>query len=215
MERGNTIVGSNPAERNERRLNNPIVITELFSPSIHRQIIEFLDDRVPLMSLGFDDKDFVRTYAHNVPFFVRIHQQLADLASEIFGEPLKPSYSFLSMYQDNGLCPLHIDRPQCYRTIDYLIRQTQPKPWPILIGDPMTDEQRQAIDEADVGHPLTQEDIDARIAAENWHRVELAPNDAVCYSGTHSWHYRPDRLKGTADLVFFHFVKADFDGPLN
>jgi hypothetical protein len=157
----------------------------------------------------------VRDYAHNVPFFVKIHQQLVDTASDIFGEPVKPSYSFLSMYKDNGICPLHIDRPQCRYTIDYLIRQTQSEPWPILIGDHMTDEERQAIDEGEGGHPDTPEKIDARIAAETWHRIELNPNDAVCYSGTHSWHYRPDRLRGTADLVFFHFVRVGFDGPLD
>lgn len=118
------------------------------------------------------------------------------------------------MYQDNGTCPLHIDRPQCYRTIDYLIRQTQQESWPILIGDQMTDDQRKEIDESSDGHPDTAEKINARISAENWHRIDLAPNDAVCYSGTHSWHYRPERLKGTADLVFWHFVPLDFDGPL-
>ena len=215
MERGNTDMGSDPGTETTGRMTGPIVLSELFTPEIYEQIIRFLDERVPLMSLGLDDKDFVRTYAHNVPFFVKIHQQLADLASEIFDERLKPSYSFLSMYQDNGICPLHIDRPQCYRTIDYLIRQTQPEPWPILISDPMSDQQRRAIDETNEGDPKSQEEISARIAAENWHRVELAPNDAVCYSGTQSWHYRPDRLRGTADLVFFHFVPVGFDGPLN
>jgi len=214
MERGTTDLGFDP--RTDRGITlGPTVLTELFDPDIYEAICRFLDERVPLMSLGLDDTGFVRTYAHNVPFFVNIHRQLIDLAIELFGELVKPSYSFLSMYQDNGICPLHIDRPQCRYTIDYLIRQTQPEPWPILIGDHMTDDERQALDEAGGGHPETDEQIEARIAAENWHRIELNPNDAVCYSGTHSWHYRPDRLRGTADLVFFHFVPADFAGPLN
>lgn len=193
----------------------PLVARQLFDPITHEAIKQFLDERVPLMSVGVDTGEFVRTYAHNVPFFVNIHRQLTEFASETFGEPVKPSYSFLSMYQDNGICPLHIDRPQCRYTIDYLVRQDQPEPWPIHIGDHMTDEQRAELDESGQGHPTTIEEIADRIDQETWHTVLLEPNDAVCYSGTHSWHYRSQRLKGTADLVFFHFVPVAFDGPLN
>jgi hypothetical protein len=191
------------------------VARQLFDPITHEALKAFIRDRVPMMSVGVDDKDFVRRYAHNVPYFVNIHRQLTEFASEQFGEPLKPSYSFLSMYDDNGICPLHIDRPQCYRTIDYLIQQDQAEPWPIRIGEAMTDEQRQALDESGAGHPQTEEEIAERIAAETWTEVLLEPNDAVLYSGTHQWHYRPERLRGRADLVFFHFTHVDFDGPLN
>lgn len=191
----------------------PIIARSLFSDDIHRQIVEFLDTRVPMMSLGIDEGQFVRTYAHNVPFFVAIHRQMADFASDLFGERVKPSYCFLSMYKDGGICPLHVDRPQCRYTIDYLIRQDQPEPWPIHIGNHMTDEQRAEIDENGTGHPIG-DDIQARIDAEEWHTLELMPNDAACYSGTHSWHYRSEHLRGTADLVFFHFVPEAFDGPL-
>lgn len=214
MERGNTDLGRDSDRGTHPLDSGPLVIRQLFDEATHKAITTFLDERVPLMSLGVDEGEFVRTYAHNVPFFVKIHQQLADLASDIFGEKVKPSYCFLSMYKDNGICPLHIDRPQCRYTIDYLIRQDQEKPWPIHIGDHMTDEQRQALDESGEGHPKDDEAIEARIKAENWHTVELAPNDAICYSGTHSWHYRSQRLSGTADLVFFHFVPVAFDGPL-
>jgi hypothetical protein len=185
----------------------------VFGPNVYSEINRYLDETVPLLSVDVDEGEFVRTYVHNLPFFVKIHHQLADLASGLFGEPVKPSYCFLSMYKDNGICPLHIDRPQCRYTIDYLIRQDQTEPWPIHIGDHMTDEQRAEIDETGVGHPQG-DDIQVRIDAENWHTVELQPNDAVCYSGTHSWHYRSQRLRGTADLVFFHFVPEAFDGPL-
>ena len=198
----------------DRTTNAVTVARQLFDPITHEALKAFIRDRVPMMSVGVDDKDFVRRYAHNVPYFVNIHRQLTEFASEQFGEPLKPSYSFLSMYDDNGICPLHVDRPQCYRTIDYLIQQDQAEPWPIRIGEAMSDEQRQALDESGAGHPQTEDEIADRITAETWTDVLLESNDAVLYSGTHQWHYRPERLKGRADLVFFHFVKADFEGPL-
>ena len=217
MERGNAVVGANSDREPCALVDGPKIIRGLFPDETHQAICSFLDERVPLLSLGVplnkDDDQFVRRYAHNVPFFVGIHKQLAEFASDLFGEKVKPSYSFLSMYEDNGICPLHIDRPQCRYTIDYLIRQNQAEPWPIHIGDHMTDEQRQALDESGEGHPEG-DAIQARIDQENWHTVLLNPNDAVCYSGTHSWHYRSQRLVGTADLVFFHFVPEAFDGPL-
>lgn len=213
MERGHTELGSDSRRTNTSVTEYPIHVRQLFDPITHEAIKQFLDERVPLMSVGVDEGEFVRTYAHNVPYFVNIHRQLGEFASDLFGEKVKPSYSFLSMYQDGGICPLHIDRPQCRYTIDYLIRQDQSESWPIHIGDHMTDVDRAAVDEAGTGHPQG-DDIQARIDAENWHTVLLEPNDAVCYSGTHSWHYRSQRLVGTADLVFFHFVPEAFDGPL-
>ena len=195
--------------------NEPVIARSLFDTETHLAIKEFVQTRTPLMPMGVDTTEFVRKYAHNVPFFVAIHRQLTEFASEQFGEALKPSYVFLSMYEDNGICPLHIDRPQCYRTIDYLVEQDSPEPWPILIGEPMTQEQREELDSTNAGHPTTEEEIAARIATEKWHEVLLEPNDAVLYSGTHSWHYRPNRLVGTASLVFFHFVQESFDGPLD
>ena len=190
------------------------IIRELFDPETHQAIISFLDQQVPLMSLNIDETNFVRQYIHNPPFLVKIHKQLQEFATEIFGEPVKPSYVFLSMYKEDGICPLHIDRPQCRYTIDYLIRQTQPEPWPICIAGHMSDDQRQAHEKANECYPEDEQAIKSRIESEKWNTVELNPNDAVCYSGTHSWHYRPKRLKGTADLAFFHFVPENFDGPL-
>ena len=193
----------------------PVIARQLFESNIHDAIKRFIAERVPMMSLGADRTQFVRRFANNVPFFVNIHRQLTEFACEQFGEPLKPSYVFLSLYDDGGICPLHIDRPQCYRTIDYLIQQDQPEPWPIRIGGYMTNDQRRTFEETDAGHPRTDAEIAERIAAETWTDVLLEPNDAVLYSGTHQWHYRPERLRGQAHLVFFHFVPADFEGPLD
>jgi hypothetical protein len=193
----------------------PIVAKQLFDRSIHGSILEFMDKRVPYMPVSTDNTDFVRAYSHNVPFFVSIHKQLTDFASEQFGEKVKPSYSFLSMYKEGGTCPLHIDRPQCRYTIDYLIRTTDPEPWPIHIGKHMSDEEIAAIQEVGEGHPSDEEAIKNIIEKEDWTTVILQPNDAVLYSGTHSWHFRSQKLQKQADLIFFHFVPESFDGPLD
>lgn len=201
-----------------RYTDRPVVIRGLFDNETHATIKRFVNDFMPFFPVASDVQDpdnpnkFGRRYAHNVPFLVGIHHQLAEYASDLFGEKVKPSYVFLSMYEKNGQCPLHIDRPQCRYTIDYLIQQESSDPWPIHIGRQMSDDERDAIGDA---HPETKDEIKTVISNEEWTECLLKPNDATCYSGTNAWHYRPVRSKGKADLAFFHFVPEGFDGPLN
>jgi hypothetical protein len=201
-----------------RYQTKPLVVSDLFDADIYKTIIRFMDEWVPKIGWESDRRKpdgpnkFGRRYGNNVPFFVAIHQQLAEYASDLFGEEVKPSYVFLSMYDKGGNCPLHIDRPQCRYTIDYLIRQEQSEPWPICVGPQMTDKERDKIEQQ---HPQTDEEKQTIIDAVEWTTVNLKPNEAVCYSGTNAWHYRPEASRGTADLAFFHFVPEGFRGTLN
>jgi hypothetical protein len=190
----------------------PVVVTQLFDDSTYKEILSFMVNYIPMMPMDIDPTGFNRNYAHNVGFFRNIHVQLADYASDLFGTKVKPSYSFLSLYNKHGQCPLHIDRPQCRYTIDYLIQQEQKDPWPIHIGPSMSDEERDAITNA---HPSTKADIKQVVDSVDWTEANLNPNDAVCYSGTNAWHYRPTKSEGKADLVFFHFVPEAFNGSLD
>lgn len=196
----------------------PVVVRDLFDAETYATIIRFMDEWVPLIRKDTDLNEpdsinrFGRYSINDANFFTGIHHQLTDFASDLFSEEVKPSYSFLSMYETNGQCPLHIDRPQCRYTIDYLIRQEQTEPWPIAIGDEMTDSERSDIIQT---HPQTDDECQRVIDATNWTVCNLNPNDAVCYSGTNTWHYRPERSKGKADLVFFHFVPRSFRGSLS
>lgn len=191
-------------------------VKQLFDPTTHQAIIGFLDTRAKMIPMDVDDHTFFRTQAHNVPFFVAIHHQLTEVACDILGERVKPSYVFLSRYTDKGICPLHMDRHQCRYTLDYLVRQSSDKPWPIYVSDQMSDEARLALDEIEgAGHPQTDEEIAAVKDAQTWHQIDMEPNDAVALSGSHSWHYRDRIPEGTADLLFFHFVPEGFNGTLD
>ena len=188
---------------------NAIVVEQLFDDETVATINRYMKEYVPIIPWAYDGEQFVRLYGHNPTFWVDIHQQLADYASQMFGEPVKPSYVFLSMYKQGGTCPLHIDRPQCKYTIDYLISSTVDE-WPICIGPAMSDEEKATVSPHPEGEERQQ-----LIESVDWTCVNLKPNDAVLYSGTDSWHYRPTVLNGEASLVFFHFVPKDFDGPLD
>ena len=193
-------------------MSSAIIEREIFPKEIHDQIIAYLDEQIPYLNVEMDTDNFTRRYIHNPAFFVQIHSQLTEYVSDLCKEKLIPSYVFLSMYDENGICPLHVDRPQCYRTLDYLIRQSPKEAWPIYVGKDMTNQELENLEER---HPETPESIEKIKLETEWDQVDLLPNDGVIYSGTHSWHYRDRLPKGTADLVFFHFVSEDFDGPFN
>ena len=190
------------------------VARQLFTDEVHQTLVQFMEERAQFLPLEYEGEKFSRFMAQNVGIFQHIHNQLVDFVSEQFGEAVKPSYSFLSMYDDNGICPLHIDRDQCLYTIDYLIRQDDPEPWPIYIGQPISDEERQDICDTGSATPEDEHHIFRIKEGQTFTKVELQPNDAVLYSGTHQWHYR-DRINfGQADLAFFHFVPEAFSGAL-
>jgi len=186
-------------------------LKQLMSDRVHREVLWWLDNRVPMLPISYDHDEFQRGWLHNPDLLVHLHRKLTPFASDLFGEPVKPTYVGLSMYNGAGVCPLHIDRPQCRYTIDWLIRDTMAERWPIYVSDQLSQRQR----ELSNGHPEDDESIRAVKDTQTWHRVDKQPNDAIAFSGTHSWHYRDPIPGGTADLAFFHFVPVDFEGGLN
>lgn len=161
----------------------PAIWKQMFEPEIHKHIIDSIkaidfDQNNPFY-VDRDDDNFYRIGIHSAPFLVEIHPQLTEVASSIFGEPVKPSYVWLSLYNENGVCPFHTDRPQCKYTIDYCIDQDEE--WPIWVDDKA---------------------------------YILLPNDALCFSGTDSPHFRKKITGKYCWLAFFHFVPESFDGRL-
>lgn len=195
-------------------MSSAVIIKNLFDNDTYKKIIHYMNNHVIYQPTTIDNKVFNREQIHNETLFVKIHNNLATLASDIFKKKLKPSYCFLSMYKSGGQCPLHIDRSQCRYTIDYLIQSTEEVDWPIRISTEMSDEEREKIILNNQTMPNDIDSISKILENVQFETINLNPNDAVAYSGTHQWHYRPNKLNNTADLVFFHFVTEDFDGPL-
>jgi hypothetical protein len=80
-----------------------------------------------------DDLKFNRHTVHNEPELVRIHKDMEPWLSGVLGRPVKKSYVFLSIYRKDGICPRHVDRPQCQYTVDVCISQVWP--WKIYVDD--------------------------------------------------------------------------------
>lgn len=194
-------------------MSDVTVVKGLFSDEVFSALRDFVLDS--LRHCGQYDSQFNRSSVHECPSLFGMHKELAPFASELFGMPLKPSYNYVSSYFDGGRCPLHFDRKQCFRTIDLLVYQEDSDPWSLMVSDVWTsgdwDNFRANINIDEVDNRL----LDLSDVEANWNEVLLEPNDAACYSGTDSWHYRPFPSKGRADLIFFHFVEEGFDGPLS
>ena len=110
----------------------PHIIKGLFSDDERRPLFEYLNSvRRNLDRFAYDGEIFHRHQIHKPSVLVPIHAKLIEKAESIFAEKLKPSYSFLSMYSNKGICPEHVDRPMCAWTIDYCL--SQKRVWPIYV----------------------------------------------------------------------------------
>ena len=142
-------------------------------------------------AIRLGDYQSARRYAaHNEPVARFFHHQITPALSAIAGEPLKPSYVYLASYLSGAELKKHTDREQCEFSIT-LCLDFSPEPelatsWPICL---------------DTLHGTV--------------TVHQALGDALAYRGTRLPHYRRQLAPGqTSTSIFFHYVRADYQGPL-
>ena len=145
----------------------PVILKKFLSEHIYQDLATHVREvRRVFEGTPYHDIDapmetkFNRWCWHNLPVLMRMHHTpwMRKIADETFGEPVKPSYVFLSMYGEGGICPLHTDRPQCKYTIDLCI--SQGKPWPIYVDDqPYLLEENEALAYSGTDQPHYRETI--------------------------------------------------------
>ena len=147
-------------------------------------------------------EDFGRFVVQHWPAFTALQAELVDRVSELAGEPLEPTYNFLSMYTRMGVCQPHLDAPSSKWTLDICVDQSEE--WPIWFSQVVPwPERREDIRRIDLAVIKSDRSLAFR-------EELLAPGDAVLFSGTNQWHYR-DPLPRQAgrrfcDLLFFHYI---------
>ena len=128
---------------------------------------------------------------HNEPTTRFFHHQLTSLVSEVIGEPVQPSFSFICSYHGGAELARHTDREQCEFTlslcVDFIPEPASVTSWPLHI-----------------------ETGDGQVT------IEQALGDGILFCGRDLAHYR-DRLADgcTSTSVLFHFVRRNFDGELD
>ena len=146
---------------------------------------------------------FGRYVIHNHPYLNQMQGALTRLVSDHVGEPVEASYNFLSLYNNLGVCELHMDAPNAKWTLDLCIDQSSA--WPIQISNvcdwPV---------ELDCSSGW-----EARVFADR--NVEFSQythieGSGLLFSGSSQWHYR-DRIprsgqENFSHLAFFHFIPA-------
>lgn len=129
---------------------------------------------------------------HNDPAARRLHMALTPYFAALFGQDIKPSYTYAREYYREGALLRHMDRPQCEFTFSlYVDYQPEPAgdlcPWPLIVhapgGDIVTRQPR---------------------------------SGGLVIRGRTLPHSRPPLPPGhRAMMVFLHYVDAGFAGSLD
>lgn len=138
-----------------------------------------------------DHQSSRRYVAHNDPVARFFHRQITATLSEIAGEPLKPSYVYMASYLSGAELKKHTDREQCEFSItmclDFSPEPEMASPWPIQLD-----------------------------TATGQVKVYQQIGDGLAYRGTKLPHYREKLPEGQSSTsIFFHYVAADYSGPLD
>jgi hypothetical protein len=138
-----------------------------------------------------DEQSPRRYVVHNEKVARFFHHQIANAVSAIAREAIKPSYVYLASYLSGAELKKHTDRQQCELSVT-LCLDFSPEPelatsWPIRLD-----------------------------TSEGTATVYQALGDGLVYRGTSVPHYRDVLDAGhTSTSIFFHYVPADFSGPLS
>jgi hypothetical protein len=141
------------------------------------------------VALG-DYQSSLRYVAHNEPVARFFHLQLTRLVGELVGTPVKPSYVYFASYQGGAALKRHTDREQCEFSLtfclDYAPEPADATPWPLYLH-----------------------------TTQGRMPIHQRLGDALLYRGCKLPHSRNALAAGhTSTSIFFHYVPADFAGPL-
>jgi len=178
-------------------------LPRVFDEDALRRIRETIRNLEPAQLEFHEARDFGRFIVHDHPYFTELQRGLAGLVGEHVGEPVEPSYNFLSLYSRTGVCAPHLDAPSAKWTLDVCVEQSIE--WPVYFS-------RVVPWPEDAGY--TGPDWQERIKRDSGLRFtshRLEPGSALAFSGSSQWHYR-DPLPRAAgrgnfcNLLFFHFI---------
>jgi hypothetical protein len=145
-----------------------------------------------------------RFVVHDHPMLTDLHAAMAPVVSALVGEPVEPIYTFIALYNGNGVCPVHLDAPVSKWTVDFCIDQSEP--WPIAFSDvvPWPEEFDRGL--AEWEHHIRMS------SGLHFSPYSMEPGQAIVFSGSSQWHYRDafaaSAPKSHCDLLFLHFIPA-------
>jgi hypothetical protein len=177
---------------NEFRKNGYVPLGRLIHPFNLAALRRYYRHAIRRGAIRLGDEQSSRRYAaHNESVARFFHHQIANAVSAVVGEAVKPSYVYFGSYLSGAELKKHTDRRQCEFSVT-LCLDFSPEPdlatsWPIRLDTP-----------------------------EGTVKVYQALGDGLVYRGPQVPHYRYVLPEGyTSTSIFFHYVPADFSGPLD
>jgi hypothetical protein len=164
-----------------------VILENLFPAVVLKPLADYYKARA-LAGFALWDAQYRRFFFHNDPVSRFLHFQLKRLMDQLIGRPVKPSYSFASIYRSGAYLSKHTDREQCEYTLSVNIWDTPQgrAPWPFFLH---TDHGKSP--------------------------VRLQPGDGILFKGRELGHSRNKLQKKSSLQILFHFVKSDFKKPLS
>ena len=116
----------------------------------------------------------------NTTAAVEIHHYMTKYMTDLIGESLFPSYSYMRIYNNNSFLIKHTDRPAC--EISATVHLGSDKEWSMFVE-----------------HPITRKKT----------RIDLKSGDAVVYLGCTTQHWREGSYTGEHFAqMFLHWVRS-------
>lgn len=146
---------------------------------------------------------FGRQVVHDDPRFTKLQERLTDLVSEKVAEEVEPCYNFLSLYNNLGVCKVHMDAPFAKWTLDFCIEQSSV--WPIYFSQVRPWPEAFECQEGQDWQELILND-----PGNTFSKYCLEEGKAIIFGGSSQWHYRKRitkaQEKNFCHLLFFHFI---------
>lgn len=177
----------------------PLVLQDAVSPAERRDMVEAIAAIDPVQLEAHELDSFGRHTVHD--FFADFRGRAQEIVEGSVGMDLEPSYDFLSLYRDVGVCETHLDAPNAMWTLDIVLDQSAL--WPLHVSRVVP----WPSDTDGATHVPALDDL-----AMSWQSIDLDVGEAVVFGGSNQWHGRepmPTQTPpGWAHLVFFHFIPA-------
>ncbi len=133
-------------------------------------------------------------YGPRLPSVMTFHWGLTNLASEIAGRPLLPSFSFFRVYMASDRLLVHTDRPSCEYALSLSLGYSEGIVWPLELGE-------KRYDFAEIADRPKEETF----GEDAYRTVMLGPGDGLFYRGVNLRHGRmqPNPNRWSAHLFLF------------
>ncbi len=74
----------------------------------------------------YNEPALMRHVVYDPPWLASLHEELGGQVAAHLGRPVKRTYSYVSLYGPEGICPPHTDRRHCEYTVSLCVSQKHP-----------------------------------------------------------------------------------------